>query len=243
VYGQKEARRQLETFVRDAKTDGSAAFVFHGPTGVGKTASAWALAEALGCQTDYEELGGVYQVPSGKQDGRAVEDLWRALHLRPLWGSGWRVAIINEADRMTDQAEMIWLDALEELPNQCIVIFTTNDPSRLSARLLGRCELVRFLGDGPGFTAGIGRLVRKVWEAETGEKLRRLPKHLGRLELGSGELSMRVALQQIAPYLRRGDPLPDELSLPIVHRQDAGSAAAKKAWGTRRRRAAGTYVA
>ena len=148
VRGQPEAVRALRSF---AAAPFAHAFVFSGPTGVGKTAAARALAIELGVAADQEELGGLYEIPSGQQDGRAVEDLLRTLRLRPLFGSGWRLAIINEADRMTAQAETIWLDGLENLPERVVVIFTTNAPERLTDRLTSRCEAVEFSGSSRAF--------------------------------------------------------------------------------------------
>lgn len=237
ICGQPEVVACLEAFVAEPS---SACFLFHGPTGVGKTAAAWALAYELGCPEEEPELGGVCAIPSGKQDGKAVEELLRAMRLRPLLGSGWRVAIINEVDRMTDQAEMIWLDGLEHLPPKCIVIFTTNEPEKLSDRLASRCEAIGFSGTSPELKRGMDELVRHVWKQETGRRLRRLPADLGRFDLASGTISIRLALQQIAPYLRTGQALPEEFGVPIIRELgngvSNGSTAAKKAWATRRRR-------
>jgi DNA polymerase III delta prime subunit len=119
----------------------SNAFIFAGSSGVGKTAAAWALAKDLGCDPDW---GGVVEIPSGTQDGRAVEDLLRRMHLRPMGGSGWKVVIINEADRMTPQAEVMWLDGLEKLPSKTVVVFTTNNLHKLTDRFIRRCEVQRF---------------------------------------------------------------------------------------------------
>ena len=48
------------------------------------------------------------------------------LSFRPMLGSGWKVLVCNEADRMTTSAETIWLDALEGLPPKSVIVFTTN---------------------------------------------------------------------------------------------------------------------
>jgi hypothetical protein len=50
-------------------------------------------------------------------------------------------------------------------------------------------------------------VVRAVWKRETGSDLDTIPQDLGKFELGSDEYSIGLALQQIAPYLRTGDPL------------------------------------
>lgn len=237
VAGQPSAVAQLASFARNPY---SAAFVFHGPTGVGKTCSAKALALELGCSDDFDDCGGIHEIPSGKQDGRAVEDLLRSLRLRPMFGSGWKVAIINEADLMTPQAEAIWLDGLESLPPKTVVIFTTNELRRLSRRLIGRCELLEFDGESPAFLDGLAALARSVWRRETGRPLRTLPANLGRYELAAGSYSIRLALQQLAPLARQG-AVSREIKVPFIRdesaiQQEKWQAAAQKAVATRRAR-------
>jgi len=213
VVGQPFAVEALRSFLQQPA---STALVFSGPSGVGKTAAAWALAAELGCDPNW---GGVQEIPSGTQDGRAVEELLKALRLRPLYGSGWRVAIINEADRMTEQAEAIWLDGLEKLPSQCVVIFTTNNPHKLTQRFRRRCELIEFDGRSETYRKALGSLVRKVWKAETGQALRKLPEGLGQFESCDDSYSIGLALQQIAPYARAKQPLPERFGVPIVRRE------------------------
>ena len=238
VRGQPAAVGQLSSFVasiEDCPT--SAVFLFHGPTGVGKTASAHALAGDLGCDIDHEELGGLHELPSGQQDGQAVVDLMRLLRLRPMFGSGWKVAIVNEADTMTAGAAAMWLDALEHLPPKTVLIFTTNDMGRLPARFLGRCELVPFSGDSSEFSSALFALVREIWRKETGKLLRWVPEDTGRIEQCDPTLSIRLAIQQIAPYLRSGKKLPKKFICPLVRSDNPGREAAQKAWATRRRKA------
>jgi len=235
VVGQSDAIEALSTFVDSVLHEAvSGAFIFFGPTGVGKTAAARALAVDLGCSLDDSEMGGVYEIASGKQDGKTVEDLLRNMRTRPFYGSGWRVAIINEADKMTTQAEAIWLDALECLPPKTVIVFTTNQLGQLSDRLIGRCELHSFSGTSSQFRRAFSRLVRKVWKQETGLPMRRVPEGLGCFELASGELSIRLAFQQIAPYIRLKRELPEAFDVPFIRETTVASAAAKKAWATRR---------
>jgi len=62
-------------------------------------------------------------------------------------------------------------------------------------------------------------VVRQVWKRETGTDLDTIPQDLGKFELGSDEYSVGLAMQQIAPYLRTGDPLPASFAVPIVREE------------------------
>ena len=46
--------------------------LFHGDSGIGKTSAAYALAYDLGCAVDEDELGGVFEIPSGSQTAESV---------------------------------------------------------------------------------------------------------------------------------------------------------------------------
>ena len=159
------------------------------------------------------------EIPSGTQDGRAVQDLLRRMHLRPMGGSGWKVVIINEADRMTPQAEVMWLDGLEKMSAKTDVLFTTNNLHKRTDRFVRRCEVQRFDATSDEFRDGMVDVVRQVWKRETGTDLDTIPQDLGKFELGSDEYSIASALQQIAPYLRTGDPLPASFAVPIVRQE------------------------
>jgi hypothetical protein len=243
VRGQTEAVAALTAFVNATRPPriaaGSAVFLFYGPSGVGKTSAAWALAFDLGCDPDDPYMSGVNELPSGSQDGAAVEQLLRQLITRPLFGSGWKVVIVNEADRMTPQAETIWLDGLENLPPRTVVVFTTNDVSRLASRFVSRCECLPFHGSPAIVNGAFARFIRYVWRKETGQELTIIPDGLGVFDIAGGTLSFRLALQQLAPYCRSGRPLPDRFQPPIVRdsdsaKQDVFRQAAAKAVATRR---------
>jgi hypothetical protein len=219
LFGQPAAVEILRSFVANPARG---AFLFHGESGVGKTATAWSLAAELGCDPDW---GGVLEIPSGNQDGAAVRELLRSLTLRPLGGTGWKVAIINEADRMTEQAEATWLDGLERLPAKTVVIFTTNNLRCMSERFIRRCEVIEFESASDEFRAGMEALIRKVWKAETGRDLAAIPEGLGKFEVDDDRYSIGLALQQIAAYVRSGRDLPSRVAVPFI-REPAPAASA-----------------
>jgi DNA polymerase III delta prime subunit len=200
VVGQSAATCQLATF---ARAPYPTAFIFHGPTGVGKSCTARAFAFDLGCDQTYEDMGGINEIPSGKQDGKAVQDLLRSLSLRPLYGNGWKVAVVNEADYMTAQAEAIWLDGLEHLPPKTVIVFTTNNLHKMTDRLMGRCEVIGFSGDSPELIAGMQSLARAIWKAETGSEPESLPNDLGLMDRDESVYSVRLAVQEIQPLIRQ----------------------------------------
>jgi hypothetical protein len=210
VVGQQKIVKNLRSFL---KAPTSAVFIFTGPSGVGKTAAAWTIAAELGCDPDW---GGVTEIPSGTQDGRAVDDLLHSLRLKPLGGSGWKVAIINEADRMTENAEAMWLDGLEHLTQKTVVIFTTNNLHNLSDRFIRRCEVYEFDGSSKGFRAAMERLVKRIWKLETGKVMKTIPEGLGRFEACDDAWSIGLALQQIAPYARSNTDLPERFGVPMI---------------------------
>jgi DNA polymerase III delta prime subunit len=169
IVGQDAAVRALKRF---ARAPYPAAFLFEGATGVGKTSAAWALAGALGCGIDEKppELGGVYVIASGEQTADGVREAVGRLWQVPFFGKGWKVLVVNEADRMSRSAETIWLDALESLPPRAVVVFTTNSTRDLSARFLDRTTRVVFEGDPRRLARPVSKLLRSIWIRETGER-------------------------------------------------------------------------
>jgi hypothetical protein len=202
VLGQPDIIEALRAFVRAPYP---AAMLFHGDSGCGKTSAAYALAYDLGCAVEDAELGGLCEIPSGSQSADQVREVLRLLRYRPLVGSGWRVLIVNECDRMSLPAETIWLDGLEHLPPQTVVVFTTNDPQRLSRRFRDRCECFRFESATDRIAPWIQALARRVWEREVGHGEPPALESLGMPTLAdpdSMHASFRLALQQLQRFIR-----------------------------------------
>ena len=168
IWGQDEIVKFLCMF---AAKPFSTAMLFEGETGTGKTSAALALDAALGCDLSQkpQEFGGVHSIASGEQTADAVRETCRLMWNSPFSGSGWKVFVVNAADRMALPAETIWLDRLESLPAKTVVIFTTNNPERLSQRFKDRCTRLEFESDACKLRPAAERFVDAVWRAETGK--------------------------------------------------------------------------
>ena len=141
-------------------------WLFQGSAGVGKSATALALAAELGAVDEMSGLSVVCTANMGKDEAeRLVRRLWQ----RPLCGA-WNVLILEELERLSPQCQVYLKVALasENLPPRAIVIATSNDTSLIDAALLERFGRPLVfnnwvaLGD-----AGAAR-VAHVWADETG---------------------------------------------------------------------------
>ena len=164
VYGQARAVAGLRSWL---KSPTSKAFLFSGETGTGKTFTAEIIAHELDAAPG-DALGGLVEIPSGEQTAETVRATLRSLHNRPMAGSGWKVLIVNEADFMSTQAQAVWLDGLENLPAKTVVVFTTNDPDKLPARFVDRCEHYEFESAAGNLRDAAELLVAERWHAATG---------------------------------------------------------------------------
>jgi hypothetical protein len=201
LAGQDQVVRVLRRF---ASSPYPAAFIFEGETGTGKTSAAWALAHAVGCDVDARppEFGGIHVVASGEQTAETVRDLDRRLHLSPFTGSGWKVCIVNEADRMNAAVETIWLDRLESLPPRTVIVFTTNYAGKLSQRFRDRCTRLAFESDAAKLGLSAYELLASVWRGETGTDpdmgaVARIVEDSAE----DGQFSFRRAIQLLTPVL------------------------------------------
>ncbi len=148
------------------------AYVFYGPEGVGKALFARELAKALFCQTkgDASTSGGLpsndacdvcnpcrkvdsgmhpdlyWVIPlEGKRDIgiKQIKALEDRAYLKPLEANR-RVFVLEDADKMTEEASNCLLKTLEEPPPGTLFLLTTTAIPSLRRTILSRCQVVRF---------------------------------------------------------------------------------------------------
>ena len=152
----------------------SHAYVFAGPAGVGKHAFARLLAMSMFCRNhppeelnvcgecracrgfvvnswpDFHQVGllgkkGEILIGQmvGEGDKRGREGLCYELSMIPQV-SDRRVAIINDAHRMTNEAANALLKTIEEPPASALIVLVTESPESLLPTIRSRCQQVRF---------------------------------------------------------------------------------------------------
>ena len=174
ILGQARAVSHLRLAVSDGRL--SQAYCFFGPRGVGKHATALALAQAVNC------LAGPVRAPGGagadacgacaacrkvaaglhpdvtevRPEGKTVitidqvREVTVRTALRAYEGKT-KVFILDPAELMQEPAANAILKTLEEPAGASLFILVTAAPSALLPTILSRCQGVRFdpLGEGP----------------------------------------------------------------------------------------------
>jgi DNA polymerase-3 subunit delta' len=82
------------------------------------------------------------ELVNGKGDGEYYRTI--ASLLSRASGGGWRVAIVDDAHKMTDAAQNAFLKTLEEPPADTVLILVTSEPSGLLSTIHSRCAGVVF---------------------------------------------------------------------------------------------------
>ena len=111
-----------------------------GPAGVGKTTVARALCD---------EIGASYLLINGSDEGRSIDTIINkvkqfATSVSLTSSAAHKVVILDEADNMTYDVQMILRAAIEEYHLNCRFIFTCNFINKLIDPIKSRCTVVDF---------------------------------------------------------------------------------------------------
>jgi DNA polymerase-3 subunit delta' len=143
------------------------AYAFVGPAGSGRMTTARAFAAELlrgrdgAASAPHPDLHVIAPTPpeSNPKGARAIRigairELERQAALRPALG-GRRVFLLDEAERMTDDAPQAFLKFLEEPPPDTVVILVLPGVRAVPATVVSRCQIVRFQPRGRGRAATV----------------------------------------------------------------------------------------
>jgi DNA polymerase-3 subunit delta' len=160
VRGHERAREFLRA--AQARDRLPHALLFAGADGIGKRSLALAFVARLQCERVGEDACGecsccrqmaaashpdvqlVSVAPGKKEIGiDRIRDVKRFLQLQPLRGKA-KVAIIDDADRLTIPAQNALLKVLEEPPARSFLLLVSSNPEALLATVRSRCQRLQF---------------------------------------------------------------------------------------------------
>jgi DNA polymerase-3 subunit delta' len=162
IIGQENAKRILSLAFSRHKT--SHAYLFQGPTGVGKKLTARAFATFLLCQAEDDRDDSCGQCPSCRKmasgnhpdfleiqpDGAQIKidqirELKKALSYSPV-EDGYRVVVLADIHQTMARAEVAnsLLKTLEEPPARTVFILTAVEAAGILPTIVSRCQVVPF---------------------------------------------------------------------------------------------------
>ncbi len=172
LIGQAQAVTVLQRAIATARVPH--AYLFEGPTGVGKRSAAVGLAMALNCEAPDPRAracgtcescrriaGGLHpDVMTFAPDGTQIlmeqaQEIVALGQRRPHEGRA-RVVIVDDADRMNASASNCLLKTLEEPSSGTHLVLVTPAPERLLATIRSRTQRVRFRSVLPGDLLELG---------------------------------------------------------------------------------------
>jgi DNA polymerase-3 subunit delta' len=155
VVGHEQIIEHMSAALKNKKV--SHAYIFEGPNGSGKNLLAKVFATALECEAGYGDACGMcrscHQMDTGNQpDVRwithektsaiSVDDVRTQINadmaIKP-YSSRYKIYIVDEAEKLNEQAQNALLKTIEEPPEYGIIMLLTNNMEALLPTILSRC--------------------------------------------------------------------------------------------------------
>ncbi len=189
------------------------ALLFAGETGSGKTTIAKIIALSLQCKhqafgypcEDCRAIGikgfNIHEYPAAVLNGvEPIKQMAELSNYAPSSPSRKRVMILNEAQRITPQAQSVLLEYTEDTPLSTVWIFTTTEPEALLKALRGRCVCYNL---SPLKGTDVGLFIK--WAAKRGKIERPLSDFIEQIHR-VGVTSCRLILMGLERYASGMDP-------------------------------------
>lgn len=156
IVGQDGAVASLQKMIDKGRLPH--AFLLSGPSGCGKTTIGRILKEQLKCgDADFIEINAA--------DFKGVEmvrDIRRHMNLAPMDGEC-RMWLIDEAGKLTGDAQAALLKILEDTPSHVYFLLATTDPQKLIKTIHTRCAEVKVVAMSD---SALERVIQRVIEKE-----------------------------------------------------------------------------
>jgi len=155
IFGQEKA---LDLLLHDLKNSTvTHSYLFSGPPGVGKTKTAIRFAKVIACPDGgclkcpvciafKKRFHPDIQVIEAQGNFISIEQVRRIEHwvvFKPMEALR-KIVIINEAERLTEEAANAFLKTLEEPPENVVFLILTSNQNALLPTIVSRCRQVKF---------------------------------------------------------------------------------------------------
>lgn len=141
ILGHEAAISRLRELVRRKRV--AHAYLFAGPSGVGKRLVALAFAqELLGEGPAFGNLKLVQRHEDKKEI--SIEQVRETIRELSFASATTRVIIVDEAERMSEEAMNAFLKTLEEAPDRAVLILVTAAPAMILPTIRSRCQTILF---------------------------------------------------------------------------------------------------
>lgn len=145
IIGHEKQQQYFERLLKKGKL--GHAYIFHGPNSVGKLAFAQDLIKKLSCP--HPVILDLDKTLLSKKEERKkipIEDIQELKRLFSLSAPGdqWRIAVIDGAEKLSDEASNAFLKILEEPGQNTLFILVTSAIDLLLPTVVSRARPVRF---------------------------------------------------------------------------------------------------
>ncbi len=148
IVGQNFAKRYFLNSI--SKNRINHAYIFEGIDGIGKKLFARELSKILINTNNLEYSPDYIDISSNENSSIKIEkirDLQKDIIVKPH--SNYKIYLIDEADKLTEQAQNALLKTLEEPPSYIVFILITSNKEKILDTIKSRCELIKFLSISP----------------------------------------------------------------------------------------------